>query len=227
MKTSESIDQLATALSLVQAELRAAKAEAKGNYGKYADLEAVIDAIREPLTKNGFSFIQLPVTSTNGKPGLCTRLMHKSGQWIEEQCELLIEKATMQGMGSAITYMKRYSLAAMVGLAEEDDDGQAAEKFPQRPQNQGRPPALPPSGQAKPPQGAQSQPAPGMASDGQRKMIWARLKAELQLDDTQAKDFIGHHTGRGSSKELTRDDVQVLVRAIDLELKNREPGWNG
>jgi hypothetical protein len=131
MKTSEHINELATALASAQGEIENAVADAENPAFRstYADLASVRAAIKAPLSKNGLAIIQIP-TTLDGKTALTSRMLHKSGQWIEDTCVLLVEKPTMQGMGSAITYMKRYALAAMTGLAEDDDDGNEATKHP-------------------------------------------------------------------------------------------------
>jgi hypothetical protein len=225
MKTSEQINELATALSAAQGQIEDAAADAKGNFGKYADLTSIRKAIKDPLSKNGLAIFQIPETR-DGKTVLVSRLMHKSGQWIEGECDLLVDKPTMQGMGSAITYMKRYSLAAIVGIAEDDDDGQEAEKSPQKKTAQAKSGASNPPVQPRAPG---SPPAPNLASEAQRKMIWARLRGELAMDEAQAKDFIHQHTGLESSKDMNREQVQILVAEIDKMAKNEqpEPGWDG
>ena len=92
---------------------------------KYADLSSVWDACRQALTENG-------VKRGSGRWGdgtqatIVTRLMHTSGQWIEGTLIVRPAKPTRRGIGSAITYARRYALAAMVGVCPEDDDGNAA-----------------------------------------------------------------------------------------------------
>lgn len=84
---------------------------------KYADLADIIEAIREPLSQNGFAFTQM----VNGGT-LITILMHESGQSLTAETSLMLDKQTMQGMGSAITYARRYALSAILGIAADDDD---------------------------------------------------------------------------------------------------------
>lgn len=90
----------------------------------YATLAAVIEAIREPLSKQGIAFTSLPTTD-----GLTvsveTRLIHKSGEWISATCSAAVRDASPQVVGSAQTYLRRYGLQAICGLASEDDDGEA------------------------------------------------------------------------------------------------------
>jgi hypothetical protein len=128
MKTSESLGKIAPALLQAQREIRFAAKDAKNPHFKntYADLPAVIDAVKGPLNDAGIIFIQTPAPSDDGKLHLTTRLIHESGEWIESTAVTPLQKADPQGVGSAITYMRRYSLAAITGLYQDDDDGNAA-----------------------------------------------------------------------------------------------------
>jgi hypothetical protein len=83
---------------------------------KYADLASVWDACRVALSANGLAVVQGPELAERGV-SVTTRLLHSSGQWAESTLILPMDKATAQGAGSAITYARRYSLAAMVGVA--------------------------------------------------------------------------------------------------------------
>jgi hypothetical protein len=128
MKTSESIGKIAPALLAAQREIRFAVKDATNGHlkNKYADLSSVIDAVKGPLNDAGIIFIQSPAPSDDGKLHLTTRLIHESGEWIESTAVTPLQKADPQGVGSAITYMRRYSLAAITGLYQDDDDGNAA-----------------------------------------------------------------------------------------------------
>jgi len=123
MTHSEQTDKLAAALVKVQAAIKpAVKSSANPFFkSKYADLGEVWNACREALTANGIAVVQ-------GGDGDClqTTLLHTSGQWISGSFRLMAIKPDPQAMGSAITYMRRYSLASMVGVQAEDDDGEAA-----------------------------------------------------------------------------------------------------
>jgi hypothetical protein len=89
----------------------------------YASLSNILESIKEPLTKNGLTFVQFP----EGSNGLTTRLMHESGEWLEATYTMVPAKNDPQGLGSAITYQRRYSLGAVLGLnIDTDDDGNAA-----------------------------------------------------------------------------------------------------
>ena len=125
MTKSSEIKQLATALVKFQSAVKAVKKDASNPFfkSKYADLASIIEAIRVPLADNGLSFAQFPA----GEGGLTTILMHESGEWIEETFAMKPVDNKPQTMGSAITYMRRYALSAMLGIAtEEDDDGNKA-----------------------------------------------------------------------------------------------------
>lgn len=90
---------------------------------KYASLANILDVIETPLIESGLSFCQFP-TDENG---LTTILMHESGEWLESNYQMKPAKNDPQGLGSAITYQRRYALAAVLGLnIDDDDDGNAA-----------------------------------------------------------------------------------------------------
>jgi len=131
MKKSESIKELATALNLAQAEMSGAKKDAVnpafGKGSKYADLGAVIDAIKQPFCDNGLSYSQFPIYQ-DGLVGVTTLLMHTSGEWVESELLLPLTKPTPQAGGSAITYARRYALQSIAGIPAEDDDGNEASK---------------------------------------------------------------------------------------------------
>jgi len=126
MKTSESIANIAAALVGFQSEV--ANPEKKGINphfkSKYAELDEIINTIRPTLEKNGLAFIQNPIHE-DGKVGVYTLLIHKSGEFIQfDPVMIPLQKATPHQVGAALTYAKRYSLGAALGLAtEEDKDG--------------------------------------------------------------------------------------------------------
>jgi len=127
MRSSESIAALAAALAKAQWEIEGAVKD-KTNpafRSRYADLGSVWDAIRGPMTKHGLSVIQMPHSDPTTF-WLTTRLMHSSGEWLEGDYPLNPVKHDPQGYGSAITYARRYALMAVLGVAPEDDDGNAA-----------------------------------------------------------------------------------------------------
>lgn len=128
MQRSESIAAIAAALAKAQGAIEGA---VKGNTNpafrsKYADLGAVWDAIREPLSGNGLSVLQ-QLSTEESRVACTTIILHSSGEWIEFAPFIVpVSKADAQGFGSAATYCRRYSLMAAVGIAPIDDDGEIA-----------------------------------------------------------------------------------------------------
>ena len=214
MQKSDTIGELAKALAKAQAGVRPAikDKENPAFRKKYADLGAVWDACRGALTDNGLTVIQMPEASEPGFVALTTMLLHSSGEFITSTATAPLAKNDPQGVGSALTYLRRYALSAVVGIvADDDDDGNAASPAPQQPQRANYAPARQEA--PKPTNGAAPKPAAGgpPATDKQRKMIYAvgkqfftdeSLKAEMQrrynvqtsaeLSSLQASDFIDY-----------------------------------
>lgn len=120
--------ELFAALSKAQAELKPAIRDSNNPFFKsrYADLPSVWTAAQEVLAKNGLSVIQMPVGGENGVIGLTTVLAHSSGGEINSTMYMKPVKDDPQGHGSCITYMRRYALAAFVGIVQDDDDANTA-----------------------------------------------------------------------------------------------------
>ena len=129
MTRSDSIAALAAALSKAQATMTSAKKDSVNPHfkSKYADLASVWDACREPLTKNGLSVIQMPGKDETGYY-VETVLAHSSGEFVSCKLHIVPIKDDPQGLGSSITYARKYALAAIAGIApdDSDDDGEAA-----------------------------------------------------------------------------------------------------
>lgn len=124
MKHSDELKNLAKALAKFQADIKDPARDKDNPYfkSKYVALDGLLDAVRPVLAANGLSFIQSPVS--NGQDmGVATLLMHDSGEWIESDPFMLhAVKNDPQAGGSAITYARRYSLSAVLGVAWDDDD---------------------------------------------------------------------------------------------------------
>jgi len=141
MEKSESIKELATALSKAQGEFSGAAKDADNPFfkSKYADLESCVAAIKPALASNGLSFIQVSHDEEKSA-AIETIIMHSSGEWLSAgKVSVPVSKADAQGFGSAMTYARRYSLSAAFGIAPEDDDGNAAAKA--KPSAKQQPPA--------------------------------------------------------------------------------------
>lgn len=126
---SEQLGALAKALAAVQGEVQDAKKDSVNPHFKnrYASLGSVRAAVTATLAKNGIAVVQ--TFEPHGPDGVCvvTTLLHESGQWMRSRLYLPVSKKDAQGFGSAISYARRYALAAIVGIAaDDDDDGEAA-----------------------------------------------------------------------------------------------------
>jgi len=128
MKTSESIKEIAVALNKLQSELQTVSKDSKGYNYKYADYASIWNILREPLTKNGLSVVQ-DATSSDDGVSVTTTLIHTSGEWMSFGPLLVpMGKRDAHSTGSSITYARRYSLSAAVGVVPDDDDGVLAQK---------------------------------------------------------------------------------------------------
>lgn len=129
-ETSAEIAEFAKAFPKAQAAMGDVlkKATNPAFKSKYADLAAVVEATIPALNSSGFSVLQPPATGGNGEVRIMTMILHESGQWMRCTLSLRPTKADPQGVGSAITYGRRYGLQAMTGVAPEDDDGNAASR---------------------------------------------------------------------------------------------------
>jgi hypothetical protein len=123
---SPSITALASALAAAQAQITTASKDSTNPHFKvkYADLASVWSACRVPLAEQGLSVYQ-GIEANGGAVTVTTMLLHKSGEYLGSALTMTANPATPQGVGSCITYARRYALAAAVGVAPEDDDGHA------------------------------------------------------------------------------------------------------
>ena len=130
MNQSDSIANLAKALSIVQGKLTYAKKDSKNPFFKsnYADLESVWDACRDLLASNGLSVSQFPGSycEIDKSMSLTTVLLHESGEYISQEMTLPVAKPDPHGCCAAVTYMRRVSLSAVTGIVQADDDGNTA-----------------------------------------------------------------------------------------------------
>jgi hypothetical protein len=128
---SESIAALAAALSKAQADITGALKDSSNPFfkSKYADLASCWDACRKQLAANGLCVIQTTGMTDAGLV-LITTLAHSSGEWMRGVLPVVTKDNGPQAQGSGITYARRYALAAIVGLAQIDDDAEAAQARP-------------------------------------------------------------------------------------------------
>lgn len=124
---SKDINELAKALCFLQGEMQKAIKDTTNPFfkSKYADLSSIWGVCREPLAVNGLSVTQ-GCDVFDGKDYLVTTLMHNSGQWVSSRFQLTPVTNKPQDWGSAVTYARRYMLAAILGVVTDDDDGNVA-----------------------------------------------------------------------------------------------------
>ena len=137
MQTSNEINELAAAMAIAQGQMGAAYKNSSNPHFKssFADLASISDVIKQPLSDNGLSVVQFPINNEQGV-AITTRVMHKSGQWIEESFGIKPVKAGPQEYGSLISYFRRYALAAIFAIPQTDDDANAmqlAAEAPKKP----------------------------------------------------------------------------------------------
>lgn len=191
MNQSESIAELSSALAKAQGDMQAAIKDCINPFfkTKYADLGSVWDAARPVLSKNGLCVIQT-TEILNEKTVMVTTLSHASGQWIKSYLPLNPTKQDSQGMGAAITYLRRYSLSAIVGVVcDDDDDGETAV---------GR-------GKAKP--------IVELISEAQKESI---ENAVLGLDKENHKSFFGWIEKEYKTKDLSMVPKMAFDRCMHL-----------
>lgn len=121
------IGALAKALAAAQGEMdNAVKDGNNPHFGsRFATLASVREVVQQPLSKHGLALTQHP-SAKGGVVTLRTMLMHEGGGWIASEATASAKDAGPQSIGSAISYLRRYSLAALCGIAQEDDDAESA-----------------------------------------------------------------------------------------------------
>lgn len=141
METSPTLAKIAKALATFQGEVPTIKKDSVNPFYKsrYATLENAITTVTPALVKNGLVVTQFPEGKT-----LVTMILHESGEFIRAAADLNAKEDTPQGQGSAISYLRRYSFLAALGIATEDDDGESASR-PTRVSYKAPPRRIPPS----------------------------------------------------------------------------------
>lgn len=188
---SEQINELAAALAKAQSAFTHATKDSKNPHfgNRYADLASVWEAIRGPMTEAGLSVSQSTDITEHGNVVLFTTLLHSSGQWLRSRYPIMPVKSDPQGYGSALTYARRYCLAAIVGITQDDDDGNAGS---------GRPEAAPQAAKAtakrmsKPEAPPESKAAekPAAALSAPNDMEGRLLDYQSKIDEQTTKDGI-------------------------------------
>lgn len=259
LRTSPTVGALATALAKAQAEMTPAPKDGANPMfrSRYATLPAVIEASKA-LAAHGIAVVQFPVTggsvdvqvpatakvaahtATVVEVGLTTRLLHESGEWLEQTLWALPAASGPQAHGSLLTYLRRYALSAVACIAsEEDDDANAAQGAP--------PPAPPvkaePKAKAEPkpePKTPAPAPAPGAASADELKAFAAWLnetfsplsdnKVHVEAAKVRRRQIVFQGLGGRNVMfgDLTPADIAAVKAYWEKQVdENRMPDWSG
>ena len=199
--TTDPVSALNAALAAAQGEFKpiARTATVKtGTYSfSYAPLDAILAAVRPALSKHGLAVTQR-LEENNGRPGVRTELRHADGGVVGAFFPLLSEPSSPQQLGSLLTYLRRYAIVALLGVAsEEDDDGRAAADAPAAP--------------AKPK-------AAKMITDAQRTRLFA-IAGKHGIEEAALRDIIFGITGdkEGSTKKIPADRYDELIGIITAD----------
>lgn len=225
MNQSEQINELAGALAKVQGEIQDAHKDKSGYGYQYADLGQVLQIARPLMSSHGLSFSQFPTRpETAGQIALTTILMHTSGQYLSSTAEIPAEAkkglSAAQCVGSGLSYLRRYALAAVIGITQTDDDGaggddrddsprQQTTQRPPRQQSQGRPAAQ------------QSRPAPAATGEVIDKKQAEQIAAMIRETGTDY-DAFAKHFGIAEIEELTPEQAGAATKM--LQRKQVEQG---
>lgn len=189
--------KLFTALSKAQGSFATIKKDRKGVYGNtYADINDVLAEIRPILAENNLFVVQLPEGSHDDLY-LKTIIGHVSGEFLSFKTPMILEKKNAQGFGSALTYVRRYSLVSALGLETDDDDGQIASQS--TPKIAAHSPKKSPKIQNK-----------ILISEAQRKRLYALAKG---VSETEVKAIIKEY-GYESSKDIQVKDYELICQKV-------------
>jgi len=247
MQTSDTLGKFADALAKAQGTMKAATKDATNPHfgNKYADLTAIMAACRAGLSAHGIAINQF-VGAVDAVVTVTTRLTHTSGEWVSSSLTVRARDVSPQSIGSACSYARRYSLAALVGVvADDDDDAETAQGRPDAPKPTGKesrdranraavaPTSTPtPEGQGRtipspsPGPGPEVRAARGarVISEAQVKRLWT-LARKQNWADADIKALILRF-GFESSKDITGEKYDEIVAALETgELPaGRQPG---
>ncbi|HZU46881.1 MAG TPA: ERF family protein [Mycobacterium sp.] len=217
---SDDLNELAAALAKTQSQLHSVTANEVGQLEsatgersyRYATLSSIWDVVRKPLTDNGLAVLQTCEPGSRGELRLTTTLLHQSGQWVSGTELMPLPVLTPQGYGSALTYARRYGLAALLGVCvdDDDDDGTSASRTV--------PARVPDKPNARPPlQVVASTPRRAAAATGRKRRVdeqaeasaeaWRRLPYN-QAKESDLKLFAQAYARARGLDTVTSDDIR-------------------
>lgn len=212
IEQSENLGELGAALAKAQSEIKSAAKDATNPHFKsrYADLPAIFEACKPALTSNGIAIVQLPMCDPdNGRVIVFTMLLHASGQWIRSAASAIPRDLSPQSVGSAISYLKRYGLAAMAGVvADDDDDGNAAQPLPSSQPTQQQPLQM----EAKKPDDPQAHNVSQLATPKQITLIRS-ICTDIKRDVAAAVEYYFPACGL-KVEELNRQAASYLIQEL-------------
>lgn len=229
--TSESTKEINTALAKAQKTIGFAIKDTNNPFykSKYADLASVWRAIQEPLAQNGLSVSQSPGVELIGSQvfvTVTTRVQHSSGEWISGTCCLPSTKNDPQAYGAAITYARRYSLAAFLGVIQEDDDAEGAMNRTQTAPDKQETPAKKPARTAPEKPGPKDSPKSGVDLKARiqplnklMKELGAKTADDCELILLNCRDGVIANPTWAEVKENPDVEVEVVENAVRGWLK--------
>jgi hypothetical protein len=197
MNTTCATPELFAAMALAQGEIENASKNAANPHfrSRYADLAEVLNTVRPVFSKNGLAMVQS--TEFDGSlVAVVTVIAHKGGGHISSSASCVPSKSDAQGIGAATTYLRRYGAAAMAGISQEDDDGEAAAH--------NTPPARPAPAPA---------PASKRITEAQHKLLEASI-GDLGLDRERVKGWVMKAFGAAHFSDLTGEQLDILLRKL-------------
>lgn len=192
------------ALAKAQSEMPAVEKDGRNPHfgNSFASLDNIIAKTRPVLNANGLAIVQFPTVADTGQPTLRTIIVHAgSGERLEADMPLFVSKQDMQGLGSAITYARRYAWAAALGIAsDEDDDGHHASSQPRDNAN-----AAP---------GTTAAASSSTISEAQQKRLFA-IAREKNVSADDVKQLVKEIAGVDSTKQVPKSKYDELVAAVE------------
>ena len=214
---TNSIAKISEAMSKAQSQIQVAVFDKQANYGPYASFKSVREASIQALTDNGLSIFQ-PVNFDGTNYYLETILSHSSGEFIKSSIQLMIDRKNMQGLGSAITYAKRYAWASILGIvSDDDDDGAEASKTEikneEKPKQQSKPV------DKKPKQDNTYYPPAQVNAENKKRLLkdLAELVSVKRLNKNTYDSFVRLHSKDGLwhlANELSEEELSAIIDDI-------------
>lgn len=221
---SESIGKLALALSKAQSKISGAVKDSNNPFfkSKYAQLDSVMDAIREPFAENELSLTQV-VDDREGKLVLITFLLHSSGEYMKSVYPLVCkDMSNPQALKSLITYARRTSASAIAGVAETDDDGEAAnERIHEEKPVEKKPlvnhaPVI--HSKTDTDKGADWVKEGRAVTDAQLKRLYA-IQQKSKVTPEQISQMIKLRFNKSSSKDLSMTEYDEVVSTLEASIE--------